>query len=176
MLVMLKLAEADKIETINAVEKFYKTFNPGYSFDYKFLEFDYDAQYASEQKISILMKYFAGLAVLISCLGLFGLASFTAERRIKEIGIRKTLGSSESSIVYLLIKDFTKIILISITIGLPVSYWIVNSWLDNFAYKAPLSLWYFIGAGTIALTSAWLTVSYKTIKAARMNPVKCLES
>ena len=114
------------------------------------------------------------LAVLISCLGLFGLAAFSAERRIKEIGLRKINGASSLSVISLLSSDFIKIILVSISIALPISYLITKSWLDSFAYKTELSWWIFCLAGIIALTIALLTVSLQTWRAATKNPVDAL--
>ncbi|MEX1238152.1 MAG: ABC transporter permease [Cyclobacteriaceae bacterium] len=172
--VMVKIAAGEEKETIANIQKFYKKFNPGYVFDFSFLDAEYQAQYAAEQRVAVLSKYFAGLAILISCLGLFGLAAFTAERRLKEIGIRKVMGSSVLSIVYLLSSDFNKIVLAAIVIALPISYLGTQYWLNNFAYKIALEWWYFAGAGTIALVIAWLTVGMQAVKAARMNPVKCL--
>jgi putative ABC transport system permease protein len=131
--------------------------------------------YASEQRVAVLSKYFAGLAILISCLGLFGLAAFTAERRMKEIGIRKVLGSSNVGIIYLLSGDFTKMVITAICIALPISYFISRHWLDSFAFKIELKWWYFIGAGLTALFIAWLTVGTQAIKVARINPTKCLK-
>jgi putative ABC transport system permease protein len=176
MLIMAKIDADGKRETINALQHFYVNFNPGFSFDYKFLDDDYQAQYAGEKRVAILSRYFAGLAIIISCLGLFGLATFTAERRLKEIGVRKVLGSSEWNIVYLLSVDFTKIVLISIVIALPLSYWISKKWLSNFAYNITLDAWYFVTAGVLALVIAWLTVAVQTIKASRVNPVVCLKT
>ena len=113
---------------------------------------------------------------MISCLGLFGLAAFTAERRIKEIGIRKVLGSSEWKIIKLLTGDFTKMVLIAIVIALPFSYYLTSNWLDGFAYKIDLQWWYFIGAGALTMMIALLSVSFQSIKAALMNPVDSLRS
>ncbi|MEJ0054685.1 MAG: FtsX-like permease family protein [Bacteroidota bacterium] len=104
----------------------------------------------SEQRVSVLSRYFAGIAILISCLGLFALAAFTAEKRLKEIGIRKVLGSSEASIVYLLSADFTKIVFIAILLALPASYFMTRYWLDTFAFRIPLQWYYFAGAGASA--------------------------
>jgi ABC-type antimicrobial peptide transport system permease subunit len=116
------------------------------------------------------------MAILISCLGLFGLAAFTAERRLKEIGIRKALGSSSTNIVLLLSGDFTIMVLISIAIGLPVSYYLLDEWLKRFVFHIDLEIWYFLLAGMIALFIAWITVASQAIKAARVNPVKCLRT
>jgi len=123
-----------------------------------------------------LSFYFATMAILISCLGLFGLAAFTAERRLKEIGIRKALGSSSTSIVLLLSGDFTIMVLISIAIGLPISYYLLDEWLKRFVFHIDLEIWYFLLAGMIALVIAWITVASQAIKASRVNPVKCLRS
>jgi ABC-type antimicrobial peptide transport system permease subunit len=174
--IMVKLPAGKEKETIERVEQFHKNFNPGFSFDYKFLDQEYQAQYNAEKRVAALSKYFAGLAILISCLGLFGLAAFSAERRLKEIGIRKVLGSSELGIIYLLSSDFTKIVFAAILIALPVSYFITKHWLDSFAFKIELEWWYFMGAGAIALFIAWLTVGTQAIKAARINPTKCLSN
>jgi ABC-type lipoprotein release transport system permease subunit len=173
--VLVKLEAGKERETIARLQQFYKEFNAGYALDYKFLDQDYDALYQSEQRVATLSKYFAGLAILISCLGLFGLASFTAQRRLKEIGIRKVLGSSDVGIVYLLSSDFNKIVLTATCIALPVSYFGANVYLDNFAFKIELQWWYFAGAGLTALVIAWLTVGLQAWKAARVNPVSCLK-
>ena len=136
---------------------------------------DYQKLYASENRVSILSRYFAGFAILISCLGLFGLVAFTAERRLKEIGIRKILGSSNFGIVRLLSDDFTKMVLIAMGVALPISYFIARDWLADFAYKIDLAWWYFAGAGLAALLIAWFTVGLQTVKAARVNPAQCLK-
>jgi len=125
--------------------------------------------------VASLSKYFAGIAIIISCLGLFGLAAFTAERRIKEIGIRKALGSTSRSIVFLLSKDFTSLVIISIVIALPVSYYLVDTWLQRFAFRIDLEIWYFVMAGFAALIIAWLAVGGQAIKAAGANPATCLK-
>jgi hypothetical protein len=172
---VIKIEGGRERETIGRIEKLCDTFSSGYPFDYKFLDETYQALYVSEQRVSILSRYFAGIAILISCLGLFALAAFTAEKRLKEIGIRKVLGSSEAGIVYLLSADFTKIVLTSIVIALPLSYFIARYWLDTFAFRIPLKWYYFSGTGAIALIIAWVTIGGNTIKAARVNPVKCLK-
>ena len=136
--VMVRIKQGSEKETIERLNAFYRHHNAGLAFDYKFLDDDYQRLYASEQRVGVLSRYFAMMAVIISCLGLFSLAAFTAERRLKEIGIRKVLGSSEFGIVYLLSGDFTKIVLIAILIAVPSSYLITNQWLDNFAFKISL--------------------------------------
>jgi putative ABC transport system permease protein len=172
--IMVKLEAGKEEQAIAGIQDFYKTFNPGFAFDFQFLDQEYQAQYLGEQKVAALSKYFAALAILISCLGLFGLAAFTAERRLKEIGIRKVLGSSAFGIVYLLSNDFNKIVFAAILIALPLSYFATNLWLNNFVYKIDLKWWYFASAGLIALVIAWITVGIHAIKAASVNPVRCL--
>jgi ABC-type antimicrobial peptide transport system permease subunit len=169
--IIAKIEAAKEEETIGKLQNLYENFNPGFVFDYRFLDQDYQAQYAAEQRVSVLSRYFAGLAILISCLGLFGLAAFTAERRTKEIGIRKVLGASEWNIMELLSGDFAKMVLVAIVVALPVSYYVSKNWLEGFAYKIDLEWWYFIGAGALTMLIALLTVSFQSIKAALMNPV-----
>jgi putative ABC transport system permease protein len=174
--VMVRIAAGKEEETIELIRDFYNQFNPGFTFDFRFLDQDYQAQYFAERRVAKLSKYFAGLAILISCLGLFGLASFTAERRLKEIGIRKVLGASEFGIIYLLSADFTKIVFAAIVIALPISYLLTKDWLSDFAYRISLTSWYFIAAGAIALIIAWITVGMQALKASRVNPVECLRN
>ncbi|MDN5215263.1 ABC transporter permease [Fulvivirgaceae bacterium BMA12] len=168
--------EAGKVgPTLERMEQFYRKYNPGFVFDFKFLDQDYQNQYRAEQRISVLSRYFAVIAILISCLGLFGLAAFTAERRSKEIGIRKILGAGSLKIIMSLSTDFTKMVLVAITISLPISYFITRSWLSNFAFGIDLEWWFFLGAGLLALLITWLTVGIQTVKAANANPVECLK-
>ena len=174
--IMARISAGKEKETLSSIELLYKKFNPGFPFEYHFLDAVYQSQYENEQRVAVLSKYFAGLAILISCLGLFGLAAFTAERRLKEIGIRKVLGSSELGIVYLLSGDFTKIVVVAIIIALPMSYFVARSWLATFAFRVPLQPWYFIAAGLLAMVIAWFTVGVQAIKAARVNPVASLRS
>lgn len=173
--IMVRLSSRNEQSSIEALEMLYKKFNPGFSFDYKFLDAEYEDQYNAEKRVATLSKYFAGLAILISSLGLFGLAAFMTERRLKEIGIRKVLGSSSMGIVYLLSADFTKIVLISIVLALPISYFLTRQWLEDFAFRIPLHWWYFAGSGALAISIAWLTVAAQSIKAARANPAECLK-
>jgi putative ABC transport system permease protein len=174
-LIMARIEAGKEKETLERLEAFYKTYNPGFPLDYTFLDDDYQALYASEQRVSILSKYFAGLAIVISALGLFGLAAFTAQRRIKEIGIRKILGSSDLGIVRILSADFTKTVFVAIIIALPVSYFVAQHWLADFAYRITLEWWFFAGSGCLAMVIALLTVSLQTVRAARVNPTECLK-
>ncbi len=173
--VVAKIDVGKERETIDRLQEFYQTYNPGYSLNYQFLDEDYQALYAAEQRVSTLSKYFASIAIIISCLGLFGLAAFTAERRRKEIGIRKALGASSFSIVRRLSGDFTRMVLVAIFIALPISYFVARRWLQDFAFSIDLEWWYFAGAGLVALLIAWFTVGLQTVKAARVNPVECLK-
>ena len=173
--IMVKIEAGKEKETLEGLRNFYETYNQGFIFDYRFLDDDYQALYVVEQRVSTLAEYFTGIAILISCLGLFGLAAFTTERRLKEIGIRKILGSSEFRIVHLLSGDFTKMVLLAILIALPLSYFIATWWLESFAYRIGLKWWFFMGAGLIALLIAWFTIGLQTVKAARINPTDCLK-
>ena len=123
-----------------------------------------------------MVNYFGMLAILISCLGLFGLAAFTAEQRTKEIGVRKVLGASVASIVTLLSTDFLRLVLIALVLACPLAWWAVDKWLSTFAYRQELTWWLFGVAGVLAVVIAFLTVSYQSIKAALMNPVNSLRS
>lgn len=174
-LIMARIEAGRVKETLARLDAFYKSYNPGFPLDYTFLDDDYQALYTAELRVSAISRYFAVLAILISCLGLFGLAAFTAQRRIKEIGIRKLLGSSNFGIVRLLSTDFTKTVGMAIVIALPLSYFIVNKWLAEFAYRIKLEWWFFVGAGIVALLIALLTVSIQTLRASVINPTECLK-
>jgi predicted permease len=174
--IMVKVEAGKEQNVISQLEEFNRVVNPGFPLDYHFLDTDYQTLYAAESRVSTLSKYFAGLAIIISCLGLFGLAAFTTERRVKEIGIRKVLGSSQLGIVYLLSSEFTRVVLVSIIVALPASYLVATYWLDGFAFKIQLEWWYFIASGLLALGIAWLTVGTQALRAAKANPVDSLRS
>ncbi|MFD2832969.1 ABC transporter permease [Gramella sp. AN32] len=174
--VMVKIETANVNKTIKNFEELYRSFNSGFPFEYHFLDEAYEAQYVAEQRVATLSKYFGGLAILISCLGLFGLAAFTAERRKKEIGIRKVLGQSASQVTMMLSGQFAQLVLISILIALPIAFLLADDWLSDFAYRIPLKVWYFLGAGLIALLIAMLTVVSQSIRAALANPVNSLRT
>ena len=175
-LIMARIEAGKEAKTLERLNAFYKSYNPGFPLNYTFLDDEYQRQYVSEQRVSTLSRYFAGLAIVISCLGLFGLAAFTAQRRLKEIGVRKILGSTDFGIVRLLSKDFSKIVLTAIAIALPVSYLMARKWLDEFAYRIDLQWWFFIGSGVLALLIAWITVGLQTLRAARVNPTQCIKN
>jgi predicted permease len=174
--IMAKIEAGKERQTLAQLEAFYKRYNPGFTLDYKFLDSEYQAQYASEQRVAVLSRYFAGLAILISCLGLFGLAAFMAERRQKEIGVRKVLGATVSQIVLLLSRELMQLVLIAILIAVPLALWATNKWLQDFAYKADIRWWLFAFAALAAVLIALLTVSFQSIKAAIANPVKSLRT
>jgi ABC-type antimicrobial peptide transport system permease subunit len=169
--VLVKLEAGKEKEALYQLQQFYAAYNPGFTFDYRFLDADYQALYVAEQRVSTLSRYFAGLAILISCLGLLGLAAFTAERRRKEMGIRKVLGASEWSLITLISGEFAKLLLISMLIALPVSYFLTKHWLESFAYRIELTPWYFLGAALLTICTALFTVGTQALKAAKVNPV-----
>ena len=145
-------------------------------FEYRFLDDDYTNLYRSELQLGILMNLFAGIAIVLACLGLFGLSAYSVQQRAKEISIRKILGASLLSIVSLLSMNFTRLVLISIFIALPVAYLFVRNWLQEFAYQIDVTWWIFALPGLLAVAIAVLTVSIQSIKAAITNPVKNLRS
>ena len=171
-----RLSSTDILALVSQVETKWKQVAPGQPFSYAFLEDSFDAMYRAEQRIGTIALTFAVLAILIACLGLFGLAAFMAEQRTKEIGVRKVLGASVFSIVGLLSKDFLKLVLIAIVIASPIAWWAMNQWLKDFAYKIDIEWWMFALAGLLAVGIALLTVSFQSIKAALMNPVTSLRS
>ncbi|GAB3990933.1 ABC transporter permease [Spirosoma daeguense] len=173
---LVKTQPGQTKQVITDLEQLAKEFNPNYPFNYHFLDEEYESMYRAEQQIDTLVNYFGIIAILISCLGLFGLAAFMAEQRTKEIGVRKVLGASVSNIVGLLSKDFLGLVFMAIILASPLAWWALRTWLDSFAYKTDLSWWIFGVAGILAVIIAFLTVSYQSVKAALMNPMKSLRS
>lgn len=163
-------------DNLVAAEEIFKKYNPNYPFNYEFVDEDYANKFTSEQRIEKLASLFTLLTILISCVGLFGLASYMAQNRIKEIGVRKVLGASVVGITTLLSKDFLKLVGISLIIAIPISWYLMHQWLQDFAFRIELSWWIFVLAGILALAIAFITVSYQAIKAARSNPVKSLRT
>jgi ABC-type antimicrobial peptide transport system permease subunit len=163
-------------QTIAAIERLYGKYNPGFPFTFNFLDEAYQKQYDSETRISALSKYFAGLAIVISCLGLFGLAAFTAQKRRKEIGVRKVIGATVVNITTMLSKDFLRLIFISLALALPVSWWLMSNWLQGFAYRISLTPYVFVIAGISVILVTLFTISFQSIKAATANPVKSLRT
>lgn len=173
---MVRIQAGSERKVIENLTAFYAKVNPGYALNPVFLDETFRAQYLTEDRTLTLAKYFAYLTILISCLGLFGLAAFDTERRTKEIGIRKVLGADMKSLVTLLSKDFLKLVGIAILLASPVAYYLMDRWLQDFAYRINISWWIFIAAGIMALLIALLTVSFQAIKAAIANPVKSLRA
>lgn len=173
---IIKIQEGTVANTLGKIEERFAEFSDGLPIEYRFLDTDYQAMYESEKRVASLSQYFAIVAIIISCLGLLGLTAFTAERRSKEIGIRKVLGSGNWRIIRLLSGDFTKMVVSALIIGLPISYYIVIGWLQNFAFSIDLQPWHFIFVGLLTLAIAWLTVGWQTFKAARTNPVESLRA
>lgn len=174
--VLVKIKAGREKEVLDRLKAFYASYNPGFSFEHKFLEEDYEAQYAAEKRVAVLSRYFAGLAVFISCLGLFGLVAFTAERRRREIGIRKVLGATVGNVLMILSGDFLKAVLLAILIAVPLAWWALSRWLDGFAYHIRMEADTFLVAGGAMILITLLTVSFQAIRAAMANPVKSLKT
>lgn len=173
---IITMVRVHDVQTIDRIAAYYKQFNPGYTFNYKFLDDAVQAQYKSEQVIGSLSRYFAGLAILISCLGLFGLVAFTAEKRKKEISIRKVLGASVKQLALLLSGDFLQLVMIAIVIAFPLAAWMMEKWLQGFAYRIHLQPGMFVLAAVATLLITVCTVSFQSLKAAFSNPVKALSA
>ena len=174
--VSVRINGAKAQDAINHISSSWKKVNPDQPFEYRFLDEHFAEMYTADRAVSKVVGILAGLAILISCLGLFGLASYSAERRVKEIGIRKVLGASVQNITTMLSKDFIRLVLVSNLIAWPLAWIGVNRWLQDFAYRVPVSWWVFIAAASIALLIALFTVSFQAIKAAIANPVKSLRT
>jgi putative ABC transport system permease protein len=170
----IRIREGDVQETLTFLEAKWKEAEPNRPFDYYFLDESFDSHYRREEKLSTIFSYFTAFTLLVACLGLFGLASFTAEQRTKEIGIRKVLGSSIVGILFLLIKEFTKWVVVANIVAWPLAYFALHRWLQHFAYRTDMSLWMFLLSGVLALLIALITVGYQAVKAARANPVMSL--
>ncbi|MCY7327939.1 MAG: FtsX-like permease family protein, partial [Saprospiraceae bacterium] len=167
----------EKMEaTVASIQQAFESTFPEQVFDGKFLDESIADFYRDEQRFSAMCKGFAGLAILISCLGLFGLASHMARQRTKEIGVRKVLGATVAGITGLLAKDFLKLVVVAIIIASPLAWWAMQKWLEDFEYRISIQWWVFVAAGLAAVGVAFLTVGFQSIKAALANPVKSLRS
>ena len=175
-LFMVRVAPNSASQAVQDVELVWKQFFPGAPVDYNFLDDSFNQLYKADQQTSTLIFGFAIIAIVISALGLFGLAAFTAEQKAKEIGIRKVLGASVVSIMQLLTKDFLRLVLIAIIIASPIAWIAMSRWLENFAYRIDITGWIFFAAGLIAVLIAMATISFQAIKAAIANPVKNLRT
>ncbi|MEO6231941.1 MAG: ABC transporter permease [Ferruginibacter sp.] len=175
-LALVKLSTQNLPAAIDRIKKIYAAAAPGYPYEYNFLDDKFDKLYTSEIKQEKLLSVFSVIAICIACLGLFGLASYTATKRTKEIGVRKVIGSSVRNIVFLLSKDLLKPVLLGTIIAIPVGYYVMQQWLQSFAYKTPINWWLFAIAVFIAVIIALVTVSFQAVKAAVANPVKSLRT
>jgi len=172
--IFLKIAPENIPQTLAQVKSVFERLNPGFPFEYQFLDASYEVQFNSVRRTRSLFTYLAGFAIFISCLGLFGLASFNAEQKTKEIGIRKVLGSSVSGIVIHLSKDLTRLVLLANIIAWPVAWYLLQRWLQSFLYRTQIRLDIFVIAGALTVFIAMMTVSYQSIKAATAKPVDSL--
>jgi ABC-type antimicrobial peptide transport system permease subunit len=163
-------------ESLAEVESIFAKFNPDSPFEYRFVDQEHAQKFQSQERTSYLTSIFTGIAVVISCMGLFGLATFIAERRKKEISVRKVMGATVTSLIGLISSEFTRLVLISIVIGVPVTWYFMSDWLDTFAYRTAFRWSIFIWTGGLTLLIAILTVSSQAIKAALVNPAKTLKS
>lgn len=170
----VKIRSNNMVETISSIGAVWNSFAEGKEFDPKFLDDAIDAMYENEKHVRMIFQFFAFLAILISCMGLFGLTSYITEQRKKEIGLRKVVGASIANVVLMILKDFVKWVLISNLIAWPLAYYAMNSWLQNFAYRIDLGIWIFLLSSSIALLIALITVSFQTFRAALANPVDSL--
>jgi putative ABC transport system permease protein len=174
---LLVHAKAGSVSTLlNSIGNTWHSLNSNEPFEYSFLDADFQNNYATEDRRAAMVSFFTTIAVLISCLGLFGLAAFSAEQRTKEIGIRKVLGASVGSIVGLLSKDFMKLVVIALFIAAPIGWYFMNKWLEDFAYRINIGWWMFAVAGVLAVLIAFATISLHAIKAALTNPTKNLRT
>jgi putative ABC transport system permease protein len=174
--VAVKMQTKNIGNTVNSVRSVWNKFTQEYPIEYKFLDENFEQMYNAEDKLKSLLTIFTSIAIFVGCLGLFGLAAYTAERRRKEVGIRKVLGASTQGVVFLLSKDFIKLVVISLLIASPVAWYFMNKWLEDFAYRISISWWVFVIAAIVALSIAFITVSFQAIKAAIANPVKSLRT
>lgn len=171
---MVKIRGEYQSETIKKIQELHSSFNPGYPFDFKFLDEDYQKLYVDEQRIATLSKYFAGITIALSCLWLLALTAFTTQRRFKEVVIRKVLGSSQRGILKLLSREFIMLVFMAIVLGIPVGYYLTKNWLDNFAYRIDLGPQYFVLAGIVVLAIAWVIIMIQITKSARVNVTESL--
>jgi putative ABC transport system permease protein len=174
--VVVKIKAGDYNKAVNNVQDLWKKFMPTSPFEYTFLDDQYNSLYRADQTISSVFTVFTFLSITVACLGLLGLAMYTAERRTKEIGIRKVLGASVNNLVAMLSKDFLKLVIIAAMIAFPVAWYAMSQWLQDFAYPTTMNWWIFGGGAGITLVIALATVSFQSVKAALMNPVNSLRS
>lgn len=169
-------ASAELPKALKAIESVFKTYNPSVPFDYQFADQEFGKKFITEELISKLTNIFAALAIFICCIGLAGLASFTVEKRIREIGVRKVLGASVNQVLLMISKEFLKLVLLAFVIAVPIAWWTMNNWLQKYDYRISIDLWLFVAVGLAVLLLTMIVVSLNTLKAATTNPVKSLRS
>jgi putative ABC transport system permease protein len=174
--ISVRIKSGDYNKTVGSIQNKWKAFMPNNPFEYSFMDEEFDALYRTDQTVGKVFSVFTCLSITVACLGLLGLAMFTAERRTKEIGIRKVLGASVQSVVGMLSMDFVKLVIIASLIAFPISWYAMSKWLQDFAYPITISWWVFALAGVITMVIALATVSFQSVKAALMNPVKSLKN
>jgi len=172
----VKVKGSNISSTIGFLRKVWKEWAPYRPFEYKLLNDEFDNMYKADQRTGQVFTIFSVLAILLACLGLLALAAYTTVQRTKEIGIRKVLGASVAGITALISKDFLKLVLVAVILAIPLGWFVMQKWLQNFAYRITISWWIFVAAGILAIVIALITVSFQAIKAARVNPVKSLRA
>ncbi len=173
--VLVRIESSAQRDVIEKIKILYNKLNPEYPFDFTFLDDEYQALYTSEKRVADLSEYFTLFAVIISCLGLFGLAQFTIERRFKEISVRKVYGAGKWNVMLMLSRDYLRSVIIAIVIAVPSGYWMLSNWLANFYYRTDLEWWFFLLASFLALAISWLTIVGQTFRAAQINPIAGLK-
>ena len=171
-----KVNTVDFVKTISAIESTWKKFDDRFTFDYFFLSESVQQQYVAEERMGQVLISFSAIAIVIACFGLLGIAALTFRNKIKEVSIRKVLGAEYPNLIFLLLKDFTQLILIAIVIAVPIAVWMMNNWLQNFSYRVAINPLTFIGAGLLLIVIAWITLSYLTFRIARTNPATTLKN
>lgn len=174
--VIVNVGSSDYDAVLDHAEKSWSSINAGTPFTFSFIDQDFQKNYEKEKRASGIVITFTTIAIILACLGLFGLAVFSAEQRTKEIGIRKVLGAAQGSIVVLLSRDYLRLIPLSLLVALPAGWLIMNMWLQNFVYRISISWWMFVLAGGMAVLIAFITISYQSVKSAFANPLKCLRT
>jgi putative ABC transport system permease protein len=173
-LMPIRLSAGNINDKIKDIERAWNDAAPGEPFDYTFLDENFNSMFRTEQRMGKIFIVFTSLTIFIACLGLFGLATFIAEQRSKEIGIRKAMGASVASVVFLLSREFTRLVFIAFLLAIPAVIYLMNWWLDNFAYKTDIGVLSFVIGGLAALTISWVTVIYQSLRAAITNPTNAL--
>jgi putative ABC transport system permease protein len=173
---MVKITGNHIPETISFLQEKWKTLVPDRPFEYRFLDDDYNKLYQNELRLGKIMNIFASIAIILACIGLFGLSAYSAQQRVKEIGVRKVLGATVSNIVFVLSKDFIKLAFIAALIAFPIAWWAMHSWLQRYEYRISIEWWVFVATALATLLIALLTVSFQAVKAALSNPVKNLRT